>query len=197
MPNHVVDGQFSLELLEKTVRTAMRMLDNVIDINYYPTPEAKASNLLHRPVGLGIMGFQDALYKLRISYASQAAVEFADKSMEAISYYAILASSELAAERGAYATYKGSKWDRGLLPVDNDRPSSRRSAATTSRWTARWRWTGPPVRESLRKHGMRNSNTMAIAPTATISNITGVSQSIEPNYKTSTRSRTSPASSPA
>jgi len=186
LPNHIVEkeGTFRLdeELLSRTVRTALRMLDNVIDINYYPTPEAKESNLRHRPVGLGLMGFQDALYKLRLSYASQAAVEFADRSMEAISYYALLASSELAAERGAYHSYHGSKWDRGLLPIDTlDLLEKERGGnlqvdrSTTKDWKV--------VRASIQKHGMRNSNTMAIAPTATISNITGVSQSIEPNYK--------------
>ena len=182
LPNHIVNGAFDEELLSKTVRTAMRMLDNVIDINFYPTSEAKAANLLHRPVGLGLMGFQDALYKLRLSYASQAAVEFADRSMEAISYHTLLASSELAAERGTYATYKGSKWDRGLLPIDTiallekDRGGDLQVDRTTTKdWTL--------VREAIKKHGLRNSNTMAIAPTATISNITGVSQSIEPTYK--------------
>ncbi|WP_093288510.1 ribonucleoside-diphosphate reductase subunit alpha [Verrucomicrobium sp. GAS474] len=182
LPNHIVDGRFDEELVAKTIKTGMRMLDNVIDINYYPTPEAKASNLKHRPVGLGLMGFQDALYKLRISYASQAAVEFADKSMEVISYYAILASSELAAERGTYESYKGSKWDRGLLPIDTiDLLERERGGEVDVDRSSTMDWA--VVRESLKKHGMRNSNTMAIAPTATISNITGVSQSIEPTYK--------------
>ncbi|HEY8966952.1 MAG TPA: ribonucleoside-diphosphate reductase subunit alpha, partial [Candidatus Methylacidiphilales bacterium] len=182
MPNHIVDGRLDEELLAKTIRTGMRMLDNVIDINYYPTPEAKNSNLKHRPVGLGLMGFQDALYKLRISYASQAAVEFADRSMEAISYYALLASSELAAERGTYESYKGSKWDRGLLPIDTiDLLERERGGEVDVDRSVSMDWS--VVRESIRKHGMRNSNTMAIAPTATISNITGVSQSIEPTYK--------------
>ena len=115
---HVVDGRFDIELLADTVRTAVRMLDNVVDINFYPTPEAERSNRRHRPVGLGIMGFQDALQALGISYASDAAVEFSDRSMEAIAYHAIAASADLARERGAYATYAGSKWDRGLLPLD-------------------------------------------------------------------------------
>lgn len=182
LPLHIKDGELDLELLEKTVRTAMRMLDNVIDINYYPTPEARNANLRHRPVGLGFMGFQDALYKMKISYASEAAVSFADKSMEAISYFAILASSELAAERGAYETFKGSKWDRGLLPIDTiDLLEQERGVPVTMDRCSSLDWSG--VRASIRKHGMRNSNTMAIAPTATISNITGVSQSIEPTFK--------------
>jgi ribonucleoside-diphosphate reductase alpha chain len=168
--------------LAKTVRTAVRMLDNVIDINFYPTAEAKTANLRHRPIGLGLMGFQDALYAQKISYASPEAVRFADESMEAISYYAILASTELAQEKGSYSTYKGSKWDRGLLPIDtlkvleDERGGSLEvDRSSTLDWTV--------VREAVKKHGVRNSNTMAIAPTATISNITGVSQSIEPHYK--------------
>jgi ribonucleoside-diphosphate reductase alpha chain len=175
-------GDLDRALIAKTVRTAVRMLDNVIDINFYPTAEARNANLRHRPVGLGLMGFQDALYAQRISYASPEAVKFADESMEAISYYAILASSELAAERGAYSTYQGSKWDRGLLPIDtlkilaDERGGNLEvDASTTLDWSV--------VREAIKKNGVRNSNSMAIAPTATISNITGVSQSIEPNYK--------------
>ena len=179
---HIVDGQLDVELLENTVRTAMRMLDNVIDINYYPTEEAKNSNQKHRPVGLGLMGFQDALAAMNISYASPEAVEFADRSMEAISYYAILASSELAAERGTYSSYAGSKWDRGLLPIDTvDLLESERGVtidvdrSTTMDWDF--------VRKKIADNGIRNSNCMAIAPTATISTIIGVSQSIEPIYK--------------
>jgi ribonucleoside-diphosphate reductase alpha chain len=160
----------------------MRMLDNVIDINYYPTPEARNANLRHRPVGMGLMGFQDALYKLKISYASQQAVEFADRSMEAISYFATLASTELAAERGTYESYKGSKWDRGLFPIDTiDLLEQERGMPVTMDRSSSLDWN--VVRSAVRKHGMRNSNTMAIAPTATISNITGVSQSIEPTFK--------------
>ncbi len=179
---HVGPNGLDLALIEKTVRTAVRMLDNVIDINFYPTAEAKNANLRHRPIGLGIMGFQDALFAQRISYASPEAVAFADTSMEAISYYAILASTELAAERGAYGSYKGSKWDRGLLPIDTlsilaDERGGDIEVDTTSKLD--WK----VVREAVKKHGVRNSNTMAIAPTATISNITGVSQSIEPAYK--------------
>jgi len=171
------------ELLRKTISTAVRMLDNVIDINYYPTDEARTSNLRHRPIGLGIMGFQDALFIGRISYGSPEAVEFADRSMEMVSYYAILASSRLAGERGTYSSYKGSKWERGLLPIDTLKLLSEErgeefveiDTSETMDWGV--------VRESIRKHGMRNSNTMAIAPTATISNISGVTQSIEPSYK--------------
>ena len=182
LPNHVHNGALDLPLLKKTIRTAMRMLDNVVDINYYPTPESKNANLRHRPVGLGLMGFQDSLYKLKLSYASQDAVEFADRSMEAISYYAILASTELAAERGTYESYKGSKWDRGLLPIDTiDLLEAERGVPVLMNRDTTLDWS--VVRESVRKFGMRNSNTMAIAPTATISNITGVSQSIEPTFK--------------
>jgi ribonucleoside-diphosphate reductase alpha chain len=170
------------ELLAKTVRTAVRMLDNVIDINFYPTAEAKNANLRHRPIGLGLMGFQDALYAQRISYASPGAVKFADESMEMISYYAILASTELAQEKGAYSTYKGSKWDRGLLPIDTIQVlEDERGGNLEVDRSSRLNW--QVVRDAVKKHGVRNSNTMAIAPTATISNITGVSQSIEPNYK--------------
>jgi ribonucleoside-diphosphate reductase alpha chain len=158
------------------------MLDNVIDINLYPVDEARAANTRHRPVGLGIMGFQDALYTLGVSYASDAAADFADESMEAISYHAILASSELASERGCYASYEGSKWDRGLLPIDTIDSLERErgtpvplSRQTTLDWSL--------VREAVRANGMRNSNVMAIAPTATIANICGVSASIEPTYK--------------
>lgn len=168
--------------LAYTVRTAIRMLDNVIDINFYPTPEAKASNEKHRPIGMGMMGFQDALYIQNISYASHEAVEFADKSMEMISYYAILASTELAKERGTYSSYKGSKWDRGLLPIDTlDLLAKERGGYLEVDRQTRMDWN--VVRSAIKKHGMRNSNTMAIAPTATISNITGITQSIEPMYK--------------
>lgn len=178
------DGShLNLKQLEKTIRTAVRMLDNVIDINFYPTDEAKNANLRHRPIGLGLMGFQDALFELGISYASPEAVDFADRSMEAISYYAILASTELAKERGAYSSYKGSKWDRGILPIDSLKVLADERGAefldVDSTCTMDW----DTVRQAVRKHGMRNSNTMAIAPTATISNITGVTQSIEPAYK--------------
>ena len=179
---HITDGQLDLPMLEETVRTAMRMLDNVVDINFYPTEEAKTSNHRHRPVGLGMMGFQDALATMHISYASVAAVEFADYSMEAISYFAILASSDLAAERGVYSTYKGSKWDRGMLPIDTmDLLEQERGCRIDVDRSCKMDWS--VVREAVAKHGVRNSNCMAIAPTATISTIIGVSQSIEPMYK--------------
>lgn len=183
LPEHTSEKGLNVDLLSKTVRTAVRMLDNVIDINFYPTPEAKASNIRHRPIGLGIMGFQDALYAQRISYSSPEAVEFADQSMEVISYYAILASSELAKEKGAYPSFKGSKWDRGLLPIDTVALLSKERGKEFLDLDSQVRLDWSPVRESVKKFGMRNSNTMAIAPTATISNITGVSQSIEPAYK--------------
>jgi len=181
LANHVTDKGLDLERLAKTVSTAMRMLDNVIDINFYTIPEARRSNLRHRPVGLGLMGFQDALQALRIPYASNAAIAFADQSMEAISYHAISASVDLAAERGSYPTFEGSLWSKGILPVDSirlleeARPSVEMDASCTLDWEA--------LRKRVKKTGMRNSNTMAIAPTATISNICGVSQSIEPGYQ--------------
>jgi ribonucleoside-diphosphate reductase alpha chain len=179
---HIVDRELDEAALAQTVRTAMRMLDNVIDINFYPTPEARNANLKHRPVGLGLMAFQDALYKLGIPYTSEDAVEFADRSMEFISYHAILASTKLAHERGAYSTFKGSKWDKGLLPIDTiDLLEHERGGHLRMNRTKRLDWSR--VRDAIRQHGMRNCNTMAIAPTATISNITGVVQSIEPNYK--------------
>ncbi|MET0379914.1 MAG: ribonucleoside-diphosphate reductase subunit alpha [Spongiibacteraceae bacterium] len=177
-------GQSALDLtkLERTIKTAVRMLDNVIDINYYSVPQAKNSNLKHRPVGLGIMGFQDALYTLRTPYASDAAVEFADRSMEAVSFFAIKASAELARERGSYQTFDGSLWSKGTLPIDSvDILVEQRGAefidvdrSQTLDWSS--------IR-TLAKGGMRNSNVMAIAPTATIANITDASQSIEPTYQ--------------
>ncbi|HAL14981.1 MAG TPA: ribonucleoside-diphosphate reductase subunit alpha, partial [Planctomycetaceae bacterium] len=180
--NHVKDGKLDLEKLEETVTTALRMLDNVIDINYYPTAEAENSNRRHRPIGLGLMGFQDALLKLGVSYASDAAVEFADHSMEAISFYALKASSMLAKERGTYSSYIGSKWDRGLLPIDTiDVLEQERGIELELDRSSTMPW--DEVREHVAAHGMRNSNVMAIAPTATISTIVGVSQSIEPAYK--------------
>ena len=182
LPRHVVNGEFDLEMLQGTIRTAMRMLDNVIDINYYPTDEARHSNQKHRPVGLGLMGFQDALVSMKISYASQEAVEFADQSMEAIAYYALSASSDLAAERGTYSSYEGSKWDRGLLPLDTmDLLDEQRGIRVDVPRTSTLDW--DIVRKKIAENGMRNSNCMAIAPTATISTIIGVSQSIEPVYK--------------
>ena len=179
---HVTAQGLNMPMLETTVRTAVRMLDNVIDLNYYPTPEARTANLRHRPVGLGLMGFQDALHTLGVGYASQKAVEFADQSMEAISYFALLSSASLAGERGHYLTFPGSKWDRGLLPLDTlALVDAVRDQPLDVDRTARLDWT--PVREAIAKYGMRNSNVLAIAPTATISNIIGVSQSIEPSYK--------------
>ncbi|MBI2463817.1 ribonucleoside-diphosphate reductase subunit alpha [Candidatus Peregrinibacteria bacterium] len=170
------------ELIEDTVRVAMRMLDNVIDINFYPTIEAKNSNLKHRPVGLGIMGFQDALYMLDINFDSEQAIEFADESMEVISYYVIVASLELAKERGVYSTFKGSKWDRGLFPMDTlDLLEEERGEKIDVARGSKLDW--KPVRDAVKKYGMRNSNCMAIAPTATISNIAGCFPSIEPIYK--------------
>lgn len=182
LATHMAEKGLDEAKLATTIRTAVRMLDNVIDINFYPTVEAKNANMQHRPIGLGLMGFQDALYKLNISYASHAAVEFADKSMEMISYYAILASTELAAERGCYPSYKGSKWDRGLLPIDTiDLLEKERGVRVDVDRGMSMNWR--PVRDAIAKNGMRNSNTMAIAPTATIANITGVIPSIEPMYK--------------
>jgi ribonucleoside-diphosphate reductase alpha chain len=180
---HMKDGVLDRELLRSTISTGVRMLDNVIEINFYPIEEARTANLKHRPIGLGIMGFQDALFAARISYASPTAVQFADESMELVSYYAILSSSELARERGVYQSYKGSKWDRGYLPIDTlDLLEAERGAEYVEVDRSRvLDWT--PVRDSIRKYGMRNSNTMAIAPTATISNIAGCTQSIEPAYK--------------
>lgn len=176
-------SRLNLKLLEKTIRTAVRMLDNVIDINFYPTDEAKNANLRHRPIGLGLMGFQDALFQLGISYASPEAVDFADRSMEAISYYAILASTELAKERGVYSSYKGSKWDRGVLPIDSLKILAEERGVEFLDVDSTCSMDWDKIRQAVKKNGMRNSNTMAIAPTATISNITGVTQSIEPAYK--------------
>ncbi|MBC6906624.1 ribonucleoside-diphosphate reductase subunit alpha [Saccharophagus sp. K07] len=183
LAQHIENGKLNEAKLRQTVRTAVRMLDNVIDINYYAVPAARASNLRHRPVGLGIMGFQDALYQMRIPYSSQEAVEFADRSMELISYYAIEASSDLAVERGSYSTYEGSLWSKGILPIDSiDLLAQNRGEQYIEQDRSRtldW----DSLRQKVRTQGMRNSNVMAIAPTATIANITGVSQSIEPTYQ--------------
>ncbi|GFM51084.1 ribonucleoside-diphosphate reductase subunit alpha [Pseudomonas capsici] len=182
LPNHIVNGKLDTDKLKRTVDVAVRMLDNVIDINYYSVPQAKNSNLRHRPVGLGIMGFQDALYLQHIPYGSQAAVEFADTSMEAVSYYAIQASCDLADERGAYETFQGSLWSKGILPLDSQQilieARGQKYIDVDLKETLDW----APVRARVQK-GIRNSNIMAIAPTATIANITGVSQSIEPTYQ--------------
>lgn len=182
LANHVHESGLDQDRLAKTIATAMRMLDNVIDINFYTVPEARYSNLRHRPVGLGIMGYQDALYTLRIPYASEAAVRFADESMEIISFHAISASVDLAAERGRYATFEGSLWSKGILPIDSVEllQQNRKQPLKLDR-SARLDWSR--LRERVKTIGMRNSNTMAIAPTATISNICGVTQSIEPTYQ--------------
>ncbi|WP_267256420.1 ribonucleoside-diphosphate reductase subunit alpha [Coxiella endosymbiont of Ornithodoros maritimus] len=180
--NHMKDGKLDTEKLARTTKTAIRMLDNVIDINYYSVPQARTSNLKHRPIGLGLMGFQDALYLQNIPYASEAAVQFADQSMETISYYAIQASMELAKERGPYQTFRGSLWSQNVLPIDSIQLLKRsrgkyfeQNTDQTLDWNA--------LRKQVVAHGMRNSNVMAIAPTATISNICGISQSIEPTYQ--------------
>ncbi len=182
LARHVTNGFFDHQKVASTVTIAVRMLDNVIDINYYPTKEAKNANLRHRPIGLGIMGFQDALYQLNINFDSEDALNFADESMEIISYHAILASSMLAKERCSYQSYKGSKWDRGIFPQDSiDLVEQERGIPVEVRRASRLDWTF--VRNHVREYGMRNSNVMAIAPTATISNIVGCFPCIEPIYK--------------
>ena len=183
LTQHVSETGLDVAKLERTIKTAVRMLDNVIDINYYSVEQARNSNLKHRPIGMGIMGFQDALYVQKIPYASDAAVEFADESMEVISYYALQASSELAEERGPYESFKGSLWDQGILPIDSlellreQRGEEYLDVDTTRRldWDS--------LRARIQEKGMRNSNVLAIAPTATIANISGVSQSIETTYQ--------------
>jgi len=168
--------------MKYTIKMAVRMLDNVIDLNFYPTVESQHANLRHRPIGLGIMGIQDALYMLNLPFDSEAAVKFSDELQELISYHAILSSSELAKEKGAYQTFKGSKWDRGIFPVDTlALLEKERGMSTGVDFRSHLDWT--PVREHVKQHGMRNSNTMAIAPTATIANIAGCVPSIEPIYK--------------
>nr|WP_043649421.1 ribonucleoside-diphosphate reductase subunit alpha [Chitinilyticum litopenaei] len=187
LANHLktnADGALELdgEKIARTVRVAMRMLDNVIDINFYPVRKARNSNLRHRPVGLGLMGFQDALHQLRIPYASDAAVEFADTSMETLAYHAYWASTELAKERGTYASFRGSLWDKGVLPHDSlDLLMEARGGFLDVDRTERLDWNA--LRERIKEYGMRNSNCLAIAPTATISNIVGVDASIEPTYQ--------------
>jgi ribonucleoside-diphosphate reductase alpha chain len=182
LQKHIKDGKFDEELLAKTVRTAVRMLDNVIDICFYPTAEAKNSNMKHRPIGLGIMGLQDAFFLLDYPFESQAALDFSDYSMELISYYAILASCELAKEKGPYQSYKGSKWSRGIFPIDTiDMLEEERGLKIPVSREERKDWT--TVRALVKQNGMRNSNVMAIAPTATISTIAGCLPSIEPIYK--------------
>ena len=183
LPQHMKDGVLDQEKVKRTVTTALRMLDNVIDINYYSVDTAKNSNLKHRPVGMGLMGFQDALYMQDAPYCSDAAIEFADRSMEVISYYAIHASSELAKERGTYPSYDGSLWSQGIFPKDsiNILEKNRGSEFIKVDRSETLDW--DQLKAKVKKDGMRNSNVMAIAPTATISNITGVTQSIEPTYQ--------------
>jgi ribonucleoside-diphosphate reductase alpha chain len=181
LSQHIKDGAIDQVKLKKTVSTAMRMLDNVIDINYYAVKKARDSNLRHRPVGLGIMGFQDALYQLRTPYASPEAVEFADRSMEAVCYYAYWASTDLAQERGHYSTFRGSLWDRGILPIDSlDLLADQRGGYVDVDRSRSLDWDA--LRTRIHQVGMRNSNCVAIAPTATISNIIGVDASIEPSF---------------
>ncbi len=182
LARHVVDGKLDEARLARTVATAIRMLDNVVDINFYPTVEAQRSNLKHRPIGLGVMGFQDALFMLDCSFESAKAVEISDRVMEIISYHAILTSSKLAKERGAYETFKGSKWDRGIFPIDTlDLLEQERGVRVDVSRERRLDWA--PVYAHVREHGIRNSNTMAVAPTATIANIAGCFPCIEPIYK--------------
>lgn len=182
LPAHMKDGKLDHIKLQKTVRTAMRMLDNVIDINYYSVNKARDSNMKHRPVGMGIMGFQDCLHMIRIPYASKEAVQFADNSTEAVCYYAYLASTELAEERGTYSSYRGSLWDRGILPQDTLKLlAEERGGYLEVDSSAAMDWS--VVRNRIKQHGMRNSNCIAIAPTATISNIINVSACIEPTYQ--------------
>ena len=182
LPAHMKDGKLDQEKLRNTINTAMRMLDNVIDINYYAVKKARDSNLRHRPVGMGIMGFQDCLHMMRIPYASAEAVEFADRSMEAVCYYAYHASTELAEERGMYSSYRGSLWDRGILPQDSLKLLAQERGGYLEVDTSETLdWSG--LRQRIKQFGMRNSNCVAIAPTATISNIIGVSACIEPTYQ--------------
>jgi ribonucleoside-diphosphate reductase alpha chain len=182
MVAHMINGELDHAKLKRTISTAMRMLDNVIDINYYAVAKARNSNMKHRPVGLGIMGFQDCLHMLRVPYGSQEAVDFADRSMEAIAYYAYWASSEIAEERGRYPSYRGSLWDQGILPQDTlDLLREQRGGYVDIDMSEAMDWKA--LRERIKKHGMRNSNCLAIAPTATIANIVGVSASIEPTYQ--------------
>jgi ribonucleoside-diphosphate reductase alpha chain len=184
MPAHLdaATGRMDMEKLKRTVGTAMRMLDNVIDLNFYSVNKARNSNFKHRPVGLGIMGFQDCLHMLRIPYGSQAAVEFSDRSMEAIAYTAYQASTDLAEERGPYSTFKGSLWDRGILPFDTIKLlADERSGYVECDMSTTLDWEG--LKRRVQQVGMRNSNCTAIAPTATIANITGLSQCIEPTYQ--------------
>lgn len=179
---HIINGVLDEAMLKETITSAVRMLDNVIDLNFYPIKEAQNSNTLHRPIGLGLMGFQDALFKMNIPFSSAAALEFADRCMEKISYYVIAASAELAAERGAYPTFKGSKWDRGIFPLDTlELLEQERGLPLAVNRTSTLDWQA--LKKRVAQVGMRNSNTMAIAPTATISTIAGCYPCIEPIYK--------------
>jgi ribonucleoside-diphosphate reductase alpha chain len=178
----MTDKGLDFEKIKTTIRTAMRMLDNVIDINYYAVDKARNSNLRHRPVGLGIMGFQDCLHRLRIAYASPEAMQFADRSMEMVAYAAYWSSTELAEERGRYSSFAGSLWDRGILPCDTlDLLAAERGGYVELDRSSHLDWDA--LRSRIKRHGMRNSNCIAIAPTATIANIIGVSASIEPTYQ--------------
>lgn len=183
LAQHIVNGKLDETKLQQTIKTAIRMLDNVIDINYYSVSTAKTSNMRHRPIGLGLMGFQDALYKMCVAYGSDEAVQFADRSMELISHYAIESSSDLALERGTYSSYEGSLWSQGILPIDSldilKQHRGEQFLEVNQSSSLDW----GPLRDKISRQGMRNSNVMAIAPTATIANITGVSQSIEPTYQ--------------
>ena len=183
LPQHMKDGVLDQEKVKRTVTTALRMLDNVIDINYYSVDTAKNSNLKHRPVGMGIMGFQDALYMQDTPYCSDAAIEFADRSMEVISYHAIAASSDLAKERGTYPSYDGSLWSQGIFPKDSIEILEKNRGSDFLKVDRSETLDWDQLRAKVKKDGVRNSNVMAIAPTATISNITGVTQSIEPTYQ--------------
>ncbi|NNM30202.1 MAG: ribonucleoside-diphosphate reductase subunit alpha, partial [Akkermansiaceae bacterium] len=183
LDTHVTkDGMLDHDMLRETITVAIRALDNVIDINFYPTEAAHTANSRHRPIGLGVMGVQNALFKKNLPFASDEAVAFNDEFMEAIAYYAYSASSDIAAERGTYSTYRGSKWDRGILPQDSlDILQDERGQEVLVPRGGKMDWR--PVRDKILKHGMRNSNVLAIAPTATISNIMGTTPCIEPNYK--------------
>ena len=183
LANHMKDGHLDKTKIKQTVSTAIRMLDNVININYYSVETAKNSNFKHRPIGLGLMGFQDALYMQNMPYCSEDAVEFADRSMELISYYAILASTQLAKERGSYESFEGSLWSRGILPKDSINILEENRGGEYLKVDRSETLDWEKLRKKVIKDGMRNSNVMAIAPTATISNITGVTQSIEPTYQ--------------
>ena len=183
LPNHLNEkGNLDEGKIEKTVATAIRMLDNVIDINYYAVPQAKNSNAKHRPIGLGLMGFQDALYIRKTPYASEEAVEFADNSMEMISYYAIKSSSDLAKERGTYSSYEGSLWSQGIMPLDSVSIVEQQRGEGYIEVDKSMKMDWDALKRKVKTQGMRNSNVMAIAPTATIANITGLTQSIEPTY---------------